>query len=209
MQNINTQQKYDNFLFNNKQNRFKRTEDFINPSTCIEHICLDAICGRIWKPKPSQTLDDDYYCPSCVLHHRNNMERFKKARLIWIKYIPNTFYIFEISDPNYPDLNLIKFGRTQNINPLKRYPNSELKKYKMKLLYKLRGDLIVITRIENFWKKKAEELDIFHNFSIDTFHGKSECILADKYYDKLAIATLCIHADNSDDPDNTGFEFDF
>ncbi len=32
--------------------------------------CNDAECEREWKPSPSQALADDYYCPSCVLHHR-------------------------------------------------------------------------------------------------------------------------------------------
>lgn len=209
MQNINTQQKYDNFLLNNKQNRIKRIGNFINPSTCIEHECQDNDCKRIWKPKPSQMLDDDYYCPSCVLHHRNNMERFKLNRLIWTKYIPNTFYVYKITDPKYPNLELAKFGRTQNNDSLKRYPNSELKDYNMELLCELRGKLITITRIENFWKKKATELNIYHKFSVETFHGKSECILSKDYLDDLFIATLCIYEDDSLDPDNTGFEFDF
>ncbi len=209
MTNISTQQNYDNFLLNNKGGRIKRIGIFINPSTGIDHECQDNKCKRKWKPKPSQMLDDDYYCPSCVLHHRNNMERFKINRLIWTKNVPNTFYVFEIVDPTNSNLELAKFGRTQNLDSIKRYPNSELKNYKMKLVCELRGKLITMTRIENFWKKKALQLGIYHNFSVETFHGKSECILAKNHLDNLLIATLCIYEDNSDDPNNDGFEFDF
>jgi hypothetical protein len=200
---------YDNFLLNNKNGRIKRIGIYTSRNKNIEHECQDQECKRIWKPKPIQMLDDDYYCPSCVLHHRNNMDRFKLDRLLWTKYIPNTFYVFTIVDPNYPNLELAKFGRTQNNDSLKRYPNSELRDYKMDLICELRGNLITMTRIENFWKKKATQLNIYHNFSIDTFHGKSECILSKDYLDNLLIATLCIFEDNSDNPDNDGFEFDF
>jgi hypothetical protein len=202
MNNISTQEKYDAFLALNKNYTIKRIDDFINPSTGIKHECLDKECARIWKPKPSQMLDDDYYCPSCVLHHRNNMKRFKSPRLVWTKEIPNTFYVFKIVDPKFPDLEIAKFGRTQNANSLKRYPNSEIKNYKMELLCELRGKLITMTRIENYWKTTAKKLDIFHDFSVGAFHGKSECILSKDLLDLFLISTYCIYNDDSNDPDD-------
>lgn len=206
---ISTQTNYDNFLIIHKQNRIKRIGKFISRSTCIDHECQDEDCKRIWKPKPSQMLKDDYYCPYCVLHHRNNMKRFDIERLKWTKTIPNTFYVFEIIDPNNKNLKIVKFGRTQHENVFRRYPTKELKDYNMKLICCLRGNLITMTRIENFWKTKAKQLNIFHDFSIGTFHGKAECVLADKYLNNLLNSTRLINDDNSDDPNNDGFEFDF
>lgn len=204
---ISTEQDYDEFLISNKQNRIKRVDPFINKSTPIKHECQDKKCGRIWKPKPTQMLDDDYYCPSCVLHHRNNMERFNDDRLKWTKNIPNTFYVFEITDPSNKELKLVKFGRTQHKSSLKRYPNNELKNYNMKLICELRGSLITMTRIENFWKTMASELNIYHNFSVDNFHGKSECIYADIYLKKLLDATELIYKDDNKNADDNGIQF--
>jgi hypothetical protein len=136
------------------------------------------------------------------------MERFKLERLLWTKYIPNTFYIFEILDPNNQEIKLAKFGRTQNKDSLKRYPNSELKDYKMKLIYEIRGQLITMTRIENYWKKKAKSLNLFHNFSVGTFHGKCECVQIDENFNRLILVTNLIFMENSDEPDNDGFIHD-
>jgi hypothetical protein len=81
MYDISNQNKYDDFLINIKQARIKRLDDFIDKNTPIKHQCQDEKCARIWKPTPSQMLNDDYYCPSCVLHHRNNIKRFNIERL--------------------------------------------------------------------------------------------------------------------------------
>jgi hypothetical protein len=58
-----------------------------------------------------------------------------------------------------------------------------------------------MTKIENLWKNIASQLKIYHKFSIDTFHGKSECACADKYMEKLLLATYCIYYDDNDDDD--------
>ena len=197
---ISTKADYDAYLQNTKGNRIKRIGEFINPSTCILHECQDLTCKRVWKPKPSQMLEDDYYCPSCVLHHRNNMDRFSIASLVWTKSVPNTFYVFSIVDPLYPNKKLIKFGRTQNKDAKKRYPTNELKSYKMKLLCELRGRLITTTRIENYWKKNALELDIYHTFSVATFHGKSECIDIGTHLEEFMEETRRIFVEDNDDP---------
>ena len=148
------------------------------------HECSDPACARKWAPSPAQCLADDYHCPSCVLHHRNNMNRFSDERLKWTANVPNTFYIFSLVDPGTKaegkiPRTLIKFGRTQHEDALKRYPTSELKGYQMKLLLTLRGKLITMTRIENWWKEQAEEKKWFVKFSISDFHGQTECIEVD------------------------------
>lgn len=147
----------------------------------IVHECCDPECSRKWTPSPVQCLTDDYYCPSCVLHHRNNVNRFSEERLKWTADVPNTFYVFSLIDPgteanNKIKRSLIKFGRTQNENALKRYPTSELKQYQMKLLLNLRGKLSIMTKIENWWKETAEENKWFVRFSDADFHGRTECI---------------------------------
>jgi len=206
--NIKTQDNYDNYLATVKNGSYKRIEKFMGVSKNIQHECQDIECGRKWKIKPSSTLEDDYYCPSCVLHHRNNMGRFLQTRLLWTKSIPNTFYIFKIVDPLYPDIELIKFGRTQNKKSLKRYPKKELNNYKMELLLELRGQLITMTRIENYWKKKSKILNIYHMFSVENFHGKAECIKPCDHLNHLLNVTHKIYDENSDDPNNDGFEHD-
>jgi len=205
---INTEEKYDKYLLDVKKGTIKRVGKYLGVSKGIDHECQDNICKRKWKPCPSDMLKDDYYCPSCVLHHRNNMKRFNIDRLKWTKDIPNTFYVFSITDPEYPDLKLAKFGRTQNLNSLKRYPNKELKNYNMKLILELRGRLITMTRIENYWKTKGKKLNIFHAFSDKDFHGKSECIKSENHLDHLLDVTKKIYDADNDDPSNTGFEFD-
>lgn len=208
MENINTVAKYDDYLLTVKRGTMKRTGNYCGTSRCIAHECTDDNCKRKWKIAPSVTLRDDYYCPSCVLHHRNNIKRFHIDRLKWTKIIPNTFYVFEIIDPLYPDLKLSKFGRTQNPNSLKRYPNKEIKNYKMKLIFELRGKLITTTRIENYWKKKGKILNIFHKFSDVNFHGRSECVKSQNHLDHLLTTSRKIYDADSNDPDNTGFEYD-
>lgn len=199
--NISCQSDYDLFLINNKLNTIKRVDDYINLSTGIKHMCLDTECGRIWKPSPKQMLDDDYYCPSCVLHHRNNMDRFLIDRLKWTKNIPNTFYVYDIVDPKFPDIKLVKFGRTQHKNSTKRYPKKEIVAYKMKNIFELRNRLIITTKIENYWKLKATELNIFHTFSDESFHGKTECIIInDDILKNLFDMTNTIIDNNNDDP---------
>jgi hypothetical protein len=150
----------------------------------VAHECCDPECVRKWTPSPIQCLADDYHCPSCVLHHRNNMNRFSNERLKWTADVPNTFYVFSLVDPGTGakgkiQRSLIKFGRTQQENALKRYPTSELKQYQMKLLLNLRGKLITMTRIENWWKEQAEEQNWFMRFSNSDFHGRTECIQVD------------------------------
>jgi len=141
----------------------------------IDHQCGDPECSRIWKPSPSQCLADDYYCPSCVLHHRNNEDRFEIDRLKWTAEVPNTFYIFSLTDPT-SKIELVKFGRTQNEDSWKRYPSKEQKNYKMKLILQLRGRLITMTKIENWFKEQAEKRDLFCRFSDKEFHGLTECL---------------------------------
>ena len=152
----------------------------------LAHECCDPECARKWKPSPIQCMSEDYHCPSCVLHHRNNMNRFTEERLRWTADVPNTFYLFSLIDPgseanDTTDKSLIKFGRTQHANPLRRYPASELKQYQMKLLLNLRGKLITMTRIENWWKEQAEENSWFLRFSKNDFHGRTECIQVDDH----------------------------
>ena len=144
----------------------------------VAHECCDTDCVRKWAPSPIQCLADDYYCPSCVLHHRNNMNRFSEERLKWTADVPNTFYVFSLIDPGAKESQraLIKFGRTQHVDALKRYPTLELKQYQMKLLLNLRGKLITTTRIENWWKEQAEKKNWFVRFTDKDFHGRTECI---------------------------------
>ncbi len=89
--------------------------------------------------------------------------------------MPNTFYVFSLVDPG-TDAALIKFGRTQHNDAIKRYPAKERRDYKMKLLLSLRGRLETMTRIENWWKQEAEEKDLFSRFSDSQFHGTTECV---------------------------------
>lgn len=97
----------------------------------------------------------------------------------WTADVPNTFYVFSLIDPGETQTILIKFGRTQNVDPLKRYPTAELKQYQMKLLLNLRGKLILMTQIENYWKEQAKLNKWFVEFSQKDFHGKTECIKID------------------------------
>lgn len=199
---------YDNYLLTKKQGRVKRLEKFNGLHKNIKHQCLDKECSRIWKPSPIQFFEDDYYCPSCVLHHRNNMSRFLTPRLEWTSLVPNTFYVFSIVDPKYPSLKIIKFGRTQHMDAKKRYPSSEINDYQMKLILQLRGSLITMTRIENWWKTIAKEKKMFHKFSNNKFHGATECILIKKD-DELKFLldnTNRIFNENSNDPNNDGKE---
>jgi hypothetical protein len=171
-------------LIAKKEGRFKRTGEWGGMYKKVAHECCDSECARKWAPSPIQCLADDYYCPSCVLHHRNNMNRFSDERLKWTANVPNTFYVFSLVDPGTDATGkigraLIKFGRTQHVDALKRYPTLELKQYKMKLLLNLRGKLITMTRIENWWKEQAEEKNWFVRFSDNDFHGRTECIQVD------------------------------
>lgn len=166
-------EEYEKFLLEKKGGRITCIGDFSSMSKGIKHKCMDSICGRIWKPSPKQMLNDDYYCPSCMLHHRNNVDRFEIDRLKWTKDIPNTFYLYEIYDG---ENKLIKFGRTQHKDSIKRYPSKEIKEYKMKLIKEWRGKLIDTTTAENWWKTKSEKNKYFVRFSNDDFHGCTECI---------------------------------
>ena len=63
------------------------------------------------------------------------MNRFTDERLKWTAHVPNSFYVFSLVDPGAKatgkaNASLIKFGRTQHIDALKRYRTSELKQYK-------------------------------------------------------------------------------
>ncbi|EFC41143.1 predicted protein [Naegleria gruberi] len=148
--------------------------------TGVPHDCLSDKCLRKWSPPPYQVIvNDDYYCPSCVLHHRNNMNRFKEGHLVWSSHVPNTFYLFQITDPQ-TNKKLFKFGRTQHLDSLKRYSTAELKGYDMKLLLQLRGRLETMTQIENWWKEQAELMDLFSRFSDESFHGLTECLEMDE-----------------------------
>eukprot|EP01103_Thecamoeba_quadrilineata_P015885 TRINITY_DN5149_c0_g1_i1.p1 TRINITY_DN5149_c0_g1~~TRINITY_DN5149_c0_g1_i1.p1 ORF type:complete len:295 (-),score=65.92 TRINITY_DN5149_c0_g1_i1:40-924(-) len=169
---------YDLFLKEVKDDRFKRNGPWTGPNQNTSHICNDAECEREWKPTPLQCLVDDYYCPSCVLHHRNNVDRFSQARLAWSAHVPNTFYVFTLIDPTSKE-ELVKFGRTQHLDPYKRYSGTELKKYSMKLVLNLRGRLETMTKVENWWKSEGLKLDIFMRFSDSSFHGLSECLKMD------------------------------
>ncbi|KAL6078787.1 hypothetical protein QOT17_001414 [Balamuthia mandrillaris] len=91
---------YDQFLLAEKEGRFERIGPWKGFSKTTKHRCTDPECGREWSPSPSQTLADDYYCPSCVLHHRNNVARFEEPRLQWTAKVPNTFYVFSLVDPS-------------------------------------------------------------------------------------------------------------
>ena len=169
---------YDKFLLTVKQNRIVRVEQFGGMSKRIKHQCTDNECARIWKPSPSMMINDHYYCPSCVLHHRNNVARFKIPRLSWSADVPNTFYLFNLIDPKNKK-KLVKFGRTQQKNAHKRYPKKEQVEYKMKLIGQWRGRLEDTTIAENWWKSEATKHDLFCRFSNDKFHGATECVLID------------------------------
>jgi len=170
-----TADEYDQFLLIEKEGHFKRIGKFTSMAKTTDHQCGDHECARIWKPSPAQCLADDYYCPSCVLHHRNNEDRFKEDRLKWTADVPNTFYVFSITDPT-TKTELVKFGRTQNEDAWKRYPTKEIKNYDMKLILQLRGRLITMTKIENWFKEQAEKRDLFCRFSEKEFHGLTECL---------------------------------
>lgn len=64
--------------------------------------------------------------------------RFKVPRLAWTADVPNSFYVFELVDPATKQ-KLIKFGRTQHADVIKRYPKKERDQYQMRLLLALRG----------------------------------------------------------------------
>jgi hypothetical protein len=170
---------YDNFLTTIKEGRFIRTGVWKGFSKGVKHKCQDPECAREWSPSPSQCLPDDYFCPSCVLHHRNNIERFEQERLKWTADVPNTFYVYNLTDPK-KNLEVVKFGRTQHLDPNKRYALKERKKYKMKLLFNLRGKLKKMTKIENWWKDEAKIEGAFIRFSDESFHGLSETIINEK-----------------------------
>jgi hypothetical protein len=108
-----TERQYDDFLLNDKHDRFRRIEPFKSLSTHIKHEC--SICGRVWKPSPKMCMEDDYFCPSCVLHHRNNMERFDNPKLEWTAVVPNTFYIYKVTDFKSKE-EFYKYGRTQHMS---------------------------------------------------------------------------------------------
>lgn len=173
-----TEKEYDNFLKNEKQNRYKRIGKWKGLSKNTLHQCNDTECNRKWSPSPLQSYEDDYYCPSCVLHHRNNVERFKEPRLMWTSKVPNTFYVFELTDPKTKEI-LIKFGRTQNKDAIKRYSLQERTTYKMKLIFSLRGELEKMTNVENMWKNESKEKNLFKRFSDENFHGLTETIRND------------------------------
>eukprot|EP00026_Physarum_polycephalum_P010233 Phypoly_transcript_10389.p1 GENE.Phypoly_transcript_10389~~Phypoly_transcript_10389.p1 ORF type:complete len:373 (+),score=117.49 Phypoly_transcript_10389:10-1128(+) len=174
-----TEQEYDDFLKNTKGGRFKRTGKWQGFTTNTDHKCTDPECAREWRPAPEKCLPDDYYCPSCVLHHRNNVDRFNEPRLVWTAVVPNSFYVFSITDPK-TKTKLVKFGRTQHLDVWKRYPTKEVKDYKMELLMALRGKLITMTKIENWWKEHADENKLFCRFSESEFHGATECLELDE-----------------------------
>lgn len=174
---ISTAEHYDAFLEIVKEQRMRRLGPFKGLRSNVKHACLSKQCGRQWYPSPIQIIcNNDYYCPSCVLHHRNNVERFKGSELKWTSDVPNTFYVFEIKDPTRSGVSLVKFGRTQNEDALKRYSAKELKEFNMKLLLHLRGRLETMTKIENWWKEQAQTMDLFSRFSVDSFHGLTECV---------------------------------
>lgn len=166
---------YDDFLKNEKQGRYIRVGKWKGMHKNTLHKCTDKECEREWSPSPSQSYEDDYFCPSCVLHHRNNVERFNEPRLKWTAKVPNTFYVYELTDPNSKDL-LIKFGRTQNKDANKRYSLQERTNYKMKLIFSLRGDLEKMTKIENMWKDEATLKNLFKRFTNEKFHGLTETL---------------------------------
>jgi len=172
-----TVEEYDTFLKTEKQGRFERVGDWKGMSGTTLHRCTDTECAREWKPSPSQCLPDDYYCPSCVLHHRNNVARFQNSRLAWTADVPNTFYVFSLQDPE--GNSLVKFGRTQHGDATKRYSAQEIKKYNMSLLVALRGRLENMTNIENWWKEEAQKKGYFCKFSDQSFHGQTECLKLD------------------------------
>jgi len=169
-----TAEEYDDFLQFKKQDHFVRVGEFGGMSKGTLHRCMDAECAREWKPSPMQCLPEDYFCPSCVLHHRNNVNRFKQDRLKWTADVPNTLYVFSIRDPN--GTQLIKFGRTQHTDAWLRYPTKERRDYEMKLLLQIRGRLETMTIIENWWKDEAENKKLYCQFSDKAFHGMTECI---------------------------------
>eukprot|EP01012_Entosiphon_sulcatum_P040492 TRINITY_DN54146_c0_g1_i1.p1 TRINITY_DN54146_c0_g1~~TRINITY_DN54146_c0_g1_i1.p1 ORF type:complete len:273 (-),score=31.21 TRINITY_DN54146_c0_g1_i1:12-830(-) len=173
-----TEAEYDTFLKTVKAGRFVREGPFLGMSKPTLHRCTDTECGRTWSPVPSQTLSDDYYCPSCVLHHRNNEDRFAIDRLKWTADVPNTFYVFRLRDPR--GKALIKFGRTQHADAWKRYTGKERSALQMELLKSVRGRLADTTRIENWWKEEATRLGLFCQMSDKTFHGKDECLDLDE-----------------------------
>lgn len=175
---FNGNEEYDEYLSKVKKNRLVRIDNFSGMSKRIKHQCTDKECKRIWKPCPSMIINDDYYCPSCVLHHRNNVKRFEIERLKWTKDVPNTFYLYKIIDPK-DNKSLIKFGRTQHEDSHKRYVKAEQDNYKMKLIKQWRGRLEDTTKTENWWKNQAKENDLFHRFSNDKFHGATECVCID------------------------------
>jgi len=191
------QESYDNFLLEHKQNKFRRGEEYKGLTKNILHICNDPECERTWKQMPKTVLCDDYYCPSCVLHHRNNIKRFNIKRLEYTKYIPNTFYVYKIFDPE-TKIYLIKFGRTQNEDANKRYSAKERNTYKMELIYSHRNKLILTTGIENYWKYYSKKHNLYVRFSISSFHGATECI-NDSKLDYLLDKTNQIIAKDSDD----------
>ncbi|KAG2381321.1 hypothetical protein C9374_006310 [Naegleria lovaniensis] len=173
---ISTAEHYDSFLEIVKEGRMRRVGPFKGLRSNVKHACQSKPCGREWSPSPIQIIsNNDYYCPSCVLHHRNNVERFKESELEWTSHVPNTFYVFQIQDPN-SGMTLVKFGRTQHEDALKRYSTKELTEFNMKLLLALRGRLETMTNIENWWKEQAEAMDLFSRFSIESFHGLTECV---------------------------------
>jgi len=98
--------------------------------------------------------------------------------LAWTAVVPNTFYVFSIIDPK-TGTKLTKFGRTQHEDAWKRYPTKEVNDYKMEMIMSLRGKLITMTKIENWWKEHAEATDLFCRFSNGDFHGVTECLKLD------------------------------
>jgi hypothetical protein len=169
---------YDLFLKIVKKGRYRRVGRWKGFRKNVTHKCLDPMCGRVWKPPPSDSLKEEYHCPSCVLSYHNNVDRFSEDRLKWTADVPNTFYVYLLSDPQ-ENLEMIKFGRTKNVDPNKRYPLKERKNYKMKLLFSLRGKLKKMIEIENWWKEEAKKQNAFIRFSEINFHGRCETIKND------------------------------
>jgi len=75
------------------------------------------------------------------------------------------------------EMLLVKFGRTQHKDAMKRYSSTELNDYKMELLLELRGRLETMTKIENLWRDEAKRLGLFKRFSVGSFHGATEVVL--------------------------------
>lgn len=106
------------------------------------------------------------------------MERFENKDLEWTATVPNTFYLYRVIDFRSKEV-FYKYGRTQHTSSLQRYSSTERDKFKMELVYEVRGPLISTTAVENFWKAVANEQKLRPDFSEKEFHGATECIRLD------------------------------